>query len=542
MNGPDKTKRMGPRPEPGREGAPRQPTPRNPSVPPPRRPSMAPSNEQETRAPRKLDPQEAPTVGRQMTPRLPGAPVHPSSHPAPGNSRPGGHSRPPPAAGSQPAPWPSPRSVPPGAQLSPRSVPPGSLAPGALVSSASYPPANAPARDPNQVTIRPPPNVKPGAMIGDKYRVERELGRGGFGVVVRAVHLTLDQRVAIKVLTEGEGSTDAEFEEDAARFRREAKATAALKSEHVVRVLDVDVLDSGYPYIVMEYLEGRTLHDLAYDRTSTDVEILADYIVEVLAALAEAHSVGIVHRDLKPANVFLSKGLGGVVSAKVLDFGVSKMVGERSQRLTRTGAVVGTVAYMAPEQMLDAKRVDGRADLWSVGLVLFETLTRTHPFGGGSGPKAITAILNDPVPSLSTYRTDLPSGFETVVNRLLEKTPAARFQTAIEAAQSMAPFGTARARAVVEELRRMPGPSGAAAPIAPASSRTAPPPSVAPGGGSQRSSQAKAKPKKKGSSVGTLLVAFLAACLVGALLAMAALVYLPQRSAPKHVAPPTAPS
>ena len=93
-------------------------------------------------------------------------------------------------------------------------------------------------------------------MIGEKYRVERELGRGGFGVVVRAIHLTLDQRVAIKVLTEGEGSTDAEFEEDAARFRREAKATAALKSEHVVRVLDVDVLDSGYPYIVMEYLEG----------------------------------------------------------------------------------------------------------------------------------------------------------------------------------------------------------------------------------------------------------------------------------------------
>ena len=408
------------------------------------------------------------------------------------------------------------------------SRPPPSLPP----PSASIPPPDLQAHDPNEVRIRPPPNVKPGAMIGEKYRVERELGRGGFGVVVRAIHLTLDQRVAIKVLTEGEGSTDAEFEEDAARFRREAKATAALKSEHVVRVLDVDVLDSGYPYIVMEYLEGRTLHDLAYGKVPATIEELSDYMVEVLAALAEAHAAGIVHRDLKPANVFLSKGLGGAIAAKVLDFGVSKMVGAASQRLTRTGAVVGTVAYMAPEQMLDAKRVDGRADLWSVGLVLFEALTRTHPFGGGSGAKAITSILNDQMPSLKNYRTDLPDGYEPIVARLLEKTPERRYPTAVEAAQAIAPFGSPRARAVAEELRRMPQPSGAAAPTPPASSRTVPPPSVAPTG--PRASSSK---KRTGASLGTLLFAFLAACLVGALLAMA-LIYLPQRNQQKRLAPP----
>jgi serine/threonine-protein kinase len=334
--------------------------------------------------------------------------------------------------------------------------------------------------------VRPPPNVKPGAMIGDKYRVEREIGRGGFGVVVRAVHLTLDQRVAIKVLTEGEGSTDADFEEDAARFRREAKATAALKSEHVVRVLDVDVLECGYPYIVMEYLEGRTLHELVYTQGPLLVEDAVDYVLQVLAALAEAHSVGIVHRDLKPANVFLSKGIGGVMHAKVLDFGVSKMIGGASRRLTRTGAVVGTVAYMAPEQMIDAKRVDGRADLWSAGLVLYEALAKTHPFGSASaGAKVVTAILHDPVPPLSTVRPDIPPALEQVVMRMLEKSPDRRFATALEVANALAPFAPLRSRPVLEEIRRSPPPSGAAAPGAttvrePARPSAAPAPSKAP--------------------------------------------------------------
>src|SRR5262249_28809373 len=157
-----------------------------------------------------------------------------------------------------------------------------------------------------------------------------EIGRGGFGVVVRARHLTLDQKVAIKILTEGEGSTPEEFAEDAARFRQEARATAALRGDHVVRVLDVDVLESGVPYIVMEFLEGQTLHDLIYPRGPLPIDDAIDYTLQVLAALAEAHAAGIVHRDLKPANVLLSKGLGGQLQAKVLDFGVSKMVGTSS--------------------------------------------------------------------------------------------------------------------------------------------------------------------------------------------------------------------
>jgi serine/threonine-protein kinase len=154
-----------------------------------------------------------------------------------------------------------------------------------------------------------------------------------------------------------------------------------------------------------------------------------------------------------------------MVAAKVLDFGVSKMLSAASQRLTRTGAVVGTVAYMAPEQMLDAREVDGRADLWSVGLVLYEALTRTHPFGASSaGPKVVTAILNAPVAPLRAVRPDAPPELEAVIGRFLQKDPDKRFATALDAALALAPFGTPAVRPVIDDMRRIPKPTGAAAP------------------------------------------------------------------------------
>lgn len=345
------------------------------------------------------------------------------------------------------------------------------------------------------ITVRPPPDVKPGVTIGERYRVDLELGRGGFGVVVRATHLTLNQRVAIKVLTEGEGLSDQELAEDAARFRREAKAMASLRSEHVVRVLDFDVLESGYPYIVMEYLEGRTLHELIYKQGPLSIEDAVDYVLQVLAALAEAHGAGIVHRDLKPANVFVSSGIGGATVVKVLDFGVLKMLGSASQRITRTGAVVGTVAYMAPEQMMDAKRVDGRADLWSAGLLLYEALAKNHPFGGATGPKAVNAILKNPLVPISSLRLDVPPVLDAIVSRLLEKVPDKRFSTAIEVAWALAPFASLRSRPALEEIRRAPPPTGAAAPNAGSKPRESRPP--------QRPSS---PPRTKGRVVGLGLV------------------------------------
>jgi serine/threonine protein kinase len=172
-------------------------------------------------------------------------------------------------------------------------------------------------------------------------------------VVVRARHLAIDQHVAIKVLTAGE---DGEWNEDAARFKREGQATAALRGEHVVRILDVDVLPNGSPYMVMEYLEGETLHVALHTRGPLSIGETVDPMVQVLAALAEAHAAGIVHRDLKPANVVITRGPppGGTMVAKVLDFGVSKIAAQSgigagasgpSAPITKTGAVIGTVTW-----------------------------------------------------------------------------------------------------------------------------------------------------------------------------------------------------
>lgn len=312
-------------------------------------------------------------------------------------------------------------------------------------------------------TAAPPPVIlKPGAVLKDKYRLEQELGRGGFGIVFRAVHLTLDQRVAIKVLTESVGL--AEWGADVERFRREAQATAALRSPHVVRILDVDVLDDGRPFMVMEHLEGETLHVAAHRRGPLVPAEAVDIALEVLAALAEAHAVGIVHRDLKPANVFLTRAGRASNLTKVLDFGVSKTSMAAPDGLTKTGAVLGTVAYMAPEQLRDAKRVDGRADLWAVGHMLYESLSKQTPFGPVLSPAVVTAILSNAPISLDVARPGLPPRLVAEVMRCLEKDPARRRPTVRELAERLVEHGSSRSRVALEAIRRSGPPTGAAAP------------------------------------------------------------------------------
>ncbi len=310
-----------------------------------------------------------------------------------------------------------------------------------------------------------PASLRPGSILADKYRIEKEIGRGGFGIVLRARHLNLGQIVAIKVLTEGMWGP--EWASDVERFRREAQATAALRSEHVVKLLDVDVLPDGRPYMVMEYLEGETLHVATYRRGPLSIEEAVDIAMQLLAALAEAHAVGIVHRDLKPPNVFLAKAAGGSSLVKVLDFGVSKVGAEHGgdRPLTRTGAVLGTFAYMAPEQLRDAKRVDGRADLWSVGHMIYEAFTKQTPFGPITSPLIATAILKNPPLPLQQLRPDLPPGLVAVIMKCLEKDPDRRWDTALEVAEALAPFGSPRAWASLDAVRRCPGPSGNAAPL-----------------------------------------------------------------------------
>src|ERR1700689_4591807 len=178
--------------------------------------------------------------------------------------------------------------------------------------------------------------VKEGDLLAGKYRVERVLGVGGMGVVVAARHEQLDQRVAIKFVRD-----DALGNEDAvARFLREARAAVKLRSEHAAKVLDVGTLESGAPYMVMEYLEGSDLGAVLIERGPLPVEVVAEYIVQACEAVAEAHAAGIVHRDLKPQNLFLARTVGGGSTIKVLDFGVSKS--DYSGSLTNTGALLGS--------------------------------------------------------------------------------------------------------------------------------------------------------------------------------------------------------
>jgi len=204
------------------------------------------------------------------------------------------------------------------------------------------------------------PGIIPiGAVLAGRYRVERVLGQGGMGVVVKAMHLQLHQPVAMKfLLPEVLGN-----QQVVQRFLREAQAAVRLKSEHVARVIDVGSLESGAPYMVLEYLEGSDLSN--FPRSQLSIGGVVDLVLQACEALAEAHSLGIVHRDIKPANFFITRGSDGTPMLKVLDFGISKSPVAGSN-LTATQSVMGTPAYMSPEQMRSSRDVDHRTDIWAL--------------------------------------------------------------------------------------------------------------------------------------------------------------------------------
>jgi eukaryotic-like serine/threonine-protein kinase len=274
-----------------------------------------------------------------------------------------------------------------------------------------------------------------GQVLGGKYQIVRLLGEGGMAFVFEASHKRLQQRVAIKLLAP-ELASDVEL---VARFEREARAVARLRTRHVVRVMDVDATPSHIPYIVMEFLDGRDLDAELLARTRLPLGESIDIILQACSGMLEAHSAGIVHRDLKPANLFLAnehEGADRVV--KVLDFGISKMAGEAT-RLTSAGAVMGTVLYMSPEQVRADAGVDLRADIWSLGVILFELLSGRPPFEGSS-PQIAMKIVSTDAPDLRTLAPDVPEGVALAVRRMLERDRARRFATVTGVAAALAPF------------------------------------------------------------------------------------------------------
>ncbi len=293
----------------------------------------------------------------------------------------------------------------------------------------------------------------PGARVGDilhgKYRVEKVLGAGGMGVVVAATHLQLDEKVAIKFLL-----PDAAKSADVVnRFQREARAAVKIKSEHVARVTDVGQLDNGSPFMVMEYLNGKDLADVVEHQGALPWPAAVEYVLQACEALAEAHSAGIVHRDLKPANLFLIQRADGSPCIKVLDFGISKMVGSLSMPgMTKTTAVMGSPLYMSPEQMKSSKDVDHRTDIWSLGSILYELLSGNPPFIADTMPQLCLMILQEPPAPLSQVRNDVPPQLEAVIRKCQEKDPNHRYQNVAELSASLAQFVTGRARLSAERI------------------------------------------------------------------------------------------
>ena len=293
-----------------------------------------------------------------------------------------------------------------------------------------------------------------GRSLGDKYRLVRALGRGGMGAVYEATHTQLGRRVAIKVVHD----RFAGDEVAAGRFLREARAASAIGHPNIAEVYDIGVEPDGTRYMVMELLEGRTVGDALRDEGRLAPGRALEIARQALSGLVAAHARGIVHRDIKPANLFLTRTHEGREQLKILDFGVSRNVVDDAtlQGLTRPGTIVGTPAYMSPEQARGAKEIDARSDVWAMGVVLFELLTGTRPYRAGSYNELILKITQEPVPSLRSRAPDLPEAVVAAVERALVKDTDSRYADATQFLED-----------VTHALTRVDTPSALPAPNAP---------------------------------------------------------------------------
>ncbi len=265
------------------------------------------------------------------------------------------------------------------------------------------------------------------------------LGVGGMGVVIAAHHMQLGQSVALKFLLPA-GLANKQV---VARFEREAKAAAQLRSEHVARVIDVGTLDNGGgPYIVMELLRGKDLADVLHENGPLAESDAVDYLLQACEAVAEAHNLGIDQRDLKPKNLFVTQRVDGMPLVKVLDFGISKLAGADDLSLTSTTEIIGSPNYMSPEQLKASRDVDIRSDIWSIGAILYELLGGRVPFVAETLTQLCSMVLTEPPRPLEELRPEVHQELRRVIARCLEKDPAGRFPNVGELAMALAPFAS----------------------------------------------------------------------------------------------------
>ncbi len=275
-------------------------------------------------------------------------------------------------------------------------------------------------------------SLEPGQVIEGKYRIVRLLGEGGMGAVYEGENTAIQRKVAIKILHAAvAGNSDA-----VSRFEKEAQAAGRIGSDHITEVLDLGTLPNGDRFMVMEYLDGTTLSGRIQARGRLTPQECAPILVQLLEGLGAAHDAQIIHRDLKPDNVFLLKSKAGRKDfVKILDFGISKfnqLSGDGAMSMTRTGSVMGTPYYMSPEQAKGAKEIDARSDLYSVGVIVFESITGQVPFNADTFNELIFKIVLETAPPPETLVPDLDPAFANLVKRSMAREPTQRFQNAAE--------------------------------------------------------------------------------------------------------------
>jgi len=337
--------------------------------------------------------------------------------------------------------------------------------------------------------------------LAERYELSSKIGSGGMGTVWRSKDKSLGRDVAVKILHEGLAS-DAIFAE---RFRREAKSAASLAHPNVVTVYDTGE-DDGVPFIVMELQDGESLHTRLHREGVLPAEDVARIGRSTLAALEHAHSRGLIHRDMKPANVLLD---ATTHEAKVVDFGIAKGIEDTGGGLTRTSGLIGTAAYLSPEQV-SGRSATPESDLYAVGCLLYACLVGEPPFGGGSPVAVAMAHVRDPVPALGGRRPDVPPDFEAVIMRALEKDPARRFSSAEEMNEAIAATG----------LDKMPArePTLFDAPTVAAAAQTVAEPWDGRGRSGRAGTEVIERPKsQKGPGALAALTAFLIAAAIAAL-------------------------
>jgi serine/threonine protein kinase len=268
--------------------------------------------------------------------------------------------------------------------------------------------------------------------------------------------LMLERHVAIKFLL----NDAVQNPEVVARFAREARSAVRIESEHVARVIDVGALPAGAPYMVMEYLEGNDLAHRVAAQGAVPVEEAIDYLLQACEAIAEAHALGIVHRDLKPANLFLTRRADGTNFVKVLDFGISKAAtgapgSQLDLSLTKTSTVMGSPMYMGPEQMRSTRAVDARADIWALGVILYELISGKVPFEATTMPELCALVLTEPPPPLRERCPWVPPAVAAAIERCLQKDPNQRFANVSELANALVDFGPQKARHSAERISRV---------------------------------------------------------------------------------------